>query len=130
MNDRQIPAPEQPEDLIDYCNYCPGYCCYRLKGSTLYLDAADINRIARHFKITDGEVRKRYLEGKNTFKVRDDGSCVFLSNSKMHARCTIHEARPQQCRDFPYGKPCPYLHREDLLEQILPLVERSLLTSS
>ena len=38
-----------------YCNYCPGYCCYRLQGATLYLDATDINRIARHFGITDGE---------------------------------------------------------------------------
>lgn len=114
----------KPRANTVYCNYCPGYCCYRLKGSTLYLDAADINRIARYLEITDGEVRKRYLEGKNTFRVWEDGSCIFLSNSKMCARCTIHEARPRQCREFPYGEPCPYLYREDLLEKILPLIER------
>lgn len=106
-----------------FCNYCPGYCCYRLNNSTLYLDAIDINRIAIHFNISDGEVRKQYLEGKNTFKVRKDGSCIFLSNDRMHARCSIHTARPRQCSEFPYDDPCPYLEREDLLQQIVPRVE-------
>ena len=109
-----------------YCNYCPGYCCYRLKGATLYLDAADINRIARHFSITDGETRKRYLEGRNTFKVRKDGSCIFLSNGRMRARCSIHLARPLQCRQFPYDDPCPYLENEELLSIIQPKIEKSL----
>lgn len=107
-----------------YCNYCPGYCCYRLEGAMLLLTATDINRLARHFEISDGEVRMRYLENKYTFKVREDGSCIFQATDRMVKRCTIHEARPDQCRRFPYGKPCPYLEREDLLEQIQPLVEQ------
>jgi len=127
VKDPRNSSAVQESDETIFCNYCPGYCCYRLKGSTLYLDAIDINRIARHFGISDGEARTRYIEGRNTFRVRDDGSCVFLSNEKMRARCTIHEARPRQCREFPYGEPCPYVRREDLLEQIVPLVERSLL---
>ena len=90
----------------------------------LLLTATDINRLARHFHISDGEVRKRYLENKYTFKVRKNGSCIFQSTDRMVKRCTVHEARPDQCRRFPYGKPCPYLESEDLLEQIQPLVER------
>ncbi|MFV0438138.1 MAG: YkgJ family cysteine cluster protein [Desulfopila sp.] len=109
-----------------YCGYCPAYCCYRLAGATLYLDAIDINRIARHLGITDGEVRKRYIVEKHTFKTRADGSCVFLANDRMCQRCTIHEARPRQCREFPYDAPCPYLEREDLLRRIQPRVEQSL----
>lgn len=109
-----------------YCNFCPGYCCYRLPGSTLYLDATDINRIARYFNIPDGEVRRKFMEGKNTFKTKDDGSCIFLSDKKMCGRCTIHLARPLQCRQFPYDDPCPYLEREDLLISIQPKVEKSL----
>ena len=109
-----------------YCNYCPGYCCYRLAGSILFIDADDINRMARFFKISDGEIRKRYIEGRNTFQVNKDGSCIFLSNKKMRARCTIHQAQPQQCRDFPNNEPCPYLVREDLLEKIQPKIECSL----
>ena len=109
-----------------YCNFCPGYCCYRLEGASLLLDAGDINRLARHFGISDGEVRRRYLEGKNTFKTRDDGSCILLANDRFCQRCTVHQARPRQCREFPYDKPCPYLEDPDLLAQIQPRVERAL----
>ncbi len=109
-----------------YCNYCPGYCCYRLEGASLLLDAEDINRLARHFGISDGEVRQRYLEGKNTFKTRADGSCILLANDRFRQRCTVHQARPRQCREFPYRKPCPYLEDANLLEQIQPRIERCL----
>lgn len=109
-----------------FCNFCPGYCCYRLEGATLYLDNLDINRLARHFHLSDGEVRRKYIEGKNTFKVRDDGSCIFLSNDKMCGRCSVHEARPRQCREFPYDNPCPYLENADLLAAIQPRVQKSL----
>lgn len=109
-----------------YCNYCPGYCCYRLEGAMLLVTAIDINRLARHFHILDGEVRKLYLENKYTFKVRRDGSCIFQAIGKLVKRCTVHEARPDQCRRFPYGKPCPYLESEDLLEQIQPRIEQNL----
>ena len=109
-----------------FCNFCPGFCCYRLEGAGLYIMAEDINRMARYFGITDGEVRRRYLEGKNTFKTREDGSCIFLANDRLCKRCTIHEARPRQCRDFPYNKPCPYLEDANLLEQIQPRIEKSL----
>jgi Fe-S-cluster containining protein len=109
-----------------FCSYCPGYCCYRLNGARLYIMAVDINRIARHFKITDGEVRHRYLTGKYTFKTREDGSCIFLADNRMCKRCLIHEARPKQCRDFPYDQSCPYLESDDLLGRIQPRVEKSL----
>ena len=114
---------------MNYCNYCPGYCCYRLKGSTLFIDSDDINRLARHFSISDGEVRKRFMENKNTFKVKEDGSCIFQSSERMIKRCTVHQVRPKQCRSFPYDDPCPYLEREDLLTEIQPRVEKSLKNS-
>jgi Fe-S-cluster containining protein len=111
-----------------FCNYCPGYCCYSLPGASLYITAEDINRMGRHFGISDGEVRKRFIESRNTFKTRADGSCIFLENGKVSKRCSIHEARPRQCREFPYDKPCPYLERDDLLEQIVPKVEMSFIS--
>ncbi len=110
-----------------FCNFCPGYCCYRIESASLYIMAEDINRMARHFNITDGEVRKRYIEGKNTFKTREDGSCIFLANDRMCKRCSIHEARPTQCRNFPYDKPCPYLENASLLAVIQPRIEQSLI---
>ena len=114
---------------MNYCNYCPGYCCYRLEGSVLLIDAEDINRLARHFLISDGEVRKRFMENKNTFKVNEDGSCILQSSDRMIKRCTVHTARPRQCRMFPYDDACPYLEREDLMAAIQPRVEESLKSS-
>ena len=114
---------------MNYCNYCPGYCCYKLKGSVLLIDAEDINRLARHFLISDGEVRKRFMENKNTFKVKEDGSCILQSSDRMIKRCTVHTARPKQCRMFPYDDACPYLEREDLMAAIQPRVEESLKNS-
>jgi len=111
---------------MSYCNYCPGYCCYRLDGSVLLIDGDDINRLARHFSITDGEARKRFMENRFTFKVKDDGSCIFQATDRMIKRCTIHVARPMQCRMFPYNNSCPYLEREDLLAAIQPRLETSL----
>jgi uncharacterized protein len=122
--------PNSPAEYVlarnkSYCNFCPGYCCYRLPGATLYLDAEDINRLARYFSINDGEVRRRYLENKNTFKIREDGSCVLLANDRMCKRCTVHAARPRQCRDFPFEAPCPYLENPGLLEILQTRVEKS-----
>ena len=116
----------QPSAGRIYCDYCPGYCCYRLKGSTLLITAEDINRLARHFEISDGEVRKRYIEGRNTFKTKSDGSCPFLSNDRMSKRCSVHPARPRQCREFPYDQPCPYLLQANLVEQIQPRIQQAL----
>jgi hypothetical protein len=114
----------------NYCMFCPGYCCYRLPGSSLLVTAEDINRIARYFSISDGDVRSRFLENKNTFRTREDGSCLFLAQGKMSKRCTIHDAQPRQCREFPYNKPCPYLENSELLEIIQPRVEQSLIGAS
>ena len=118
--------PAEPGLNKIFCNYCPAFCCYRLEGSILLLTATDINRLARHLGLSDGEVRRRYIEHRNTFKVREDGSCVFLANGRLSKRCSVHEARPQQCRDFPFDDPCPYLQREDLLAEIYPRVEKSM----
>lgn len=96
----------------------------------MFIDGDDINRIARYFGLSDGQVRTMYLEGKNTFKTREDGSCIFLHEGKLSQRCSIHQARPRQCSDFPYNKPCPYLYRQDLLEKIQPKVANSILTLS
>ena len=112
-----------------YCNYCPGYCCYRLEGSVLTITAFDISRLAHHLGISDNEFMHRYMENRRTFRVREDGSCIFQSQDKMVRRCTVHEARPTQCRKFPYGKPCPYLEREDLLSVIQPRIEAGLAES-
>jgi len=111
----------------EFCNFCPGYCCYRLPGASLYIMAVDINRIARHLDLTDGQVRQQYLQNKYTFKTRQDGSCIFLNNNSICKRCLIHEARPKQCRDFPYKDSCPYLESNEFLTILQDRIESSVL---
>ncbi len=109
MDAKNASRAEQPPSE---CARCPGHCCYGRPGAVLLITARDINRLARHFGITDQEVRRRYLKNRYTFKVGTDHACVFLATDRSSQRCTVYAARPDQCRRFPYGRPCPYLTRD------------------
>ncbi|MEJ2033728.1 MAG: YkgJ family cysteine cluster protein [Deltaproteobacteria bacterium] len=91
------------------CTACPGYCCIRQPGAVLLVDAEDIYRLARHLGVKEGDLRRRFMENRHSFKVREDGSCIFRDATRFAASCTIYPARPRQCREFPYSRPCPYL---------------------
>ena len=106
------------------CEMC-GSCCRGFDEGEIYLYQDDINRIAKHLKIrgTSGlkQFAREYLKvvsdsffwkepgaarGKTYrfksigFKFTDDDEhCQFLIDNK----CTVHEARPFQCRAFPIG---------------------------
>jgi len=105
------------------CLMC-GTCCRGLDEGEVYLYYEDIKLLANHlnFKGFEGlkEFAKRYLkvindsflwkepgaERKKTYRFKtlafrftgDDDHCHFLKDNK----CSIHEARPFQCRCFPF----------------------------
>ena len=64
--------------------------------------------------MTDGEVRRLYMENRYTLRVNADDSCIFLKKDQKSGHCSVYQARPDQCRSFPHGKSCPYLTRKDL----------------
>ena len=101
-----------------------GDCCRGLNEGEVYLYLEDIIKLANHLNLT-GKVglrkfaRKYLTITKNTFYWRESGAprgknykvdtlgfrfvgddehCQFLENN----RCTVHEARPFQCRSFPF----------------------------
>ena len=111
---------------MQFCNYCPGYCCYRIEGAVLRITAQDVRRLARHFGLSEHEFHQRYMESRHSFKVKEDGSCIFQAPDRLSRRCTIHRVRPRQCREFPFGRPCPYLERKDLLEALQGRIEDGL----
>ena len=106
------------------CEMC-GSCCRGFKEGEVYLYQDDIQRLAEHLKIktTSGlkQFAREYLKIVNdsffwkepgaergkTYRFKslgfrftgEDEHCQFLKDSK----CTIHEARPFQCRAFPIG---------------------------
>ena len=68
---------------------CCGNCC-RFKVTPL--KRSDVKRLEdaglRYFYETRGELRLKRVNGR----------CIFLKDD----RCTVHESRPQVCRDFPF----------------------------
>ena len=94
---------------MNECNDCPGYCCYKTEDAVLLIAAADINRLARFFGITDGEVRSLYLENKYSLRVKEGQSCIFFTPGDILERCAVYDARPEQCRLFPARGICPYI---------------------
>ncbi|MCE9613306.1 MAG: YkgJ family cysteine cluster protein [Lentisphaerae bacterium] len=83
------------------CWQC-GHCC-RVPGYVHVTDA-DLEALARHRACSVAEFTERYTALTRdrrglTLREETDGACVFLN---ADGGCAVYEARPQQCRDFPY----------------------------
>jgi uncharacterized protein len=74
------------------CRMCGNCCRFRVTPLT----SEDVKRLeaAGHadFFRTAGELMLRRVNGR----------CVFLKDD----RCTVHDVRPQVCRDFPFFRAC------------------------
>lgn len=111
---RVIPIKKQPASpKVAYdCAKCPAYCCsYPL----IEVGKRDIARLAKHFRISYEQAERRFTKYDSGAKVRTlrhqqdehfKQVCRFLDTEKR--RCTVYEARPAVCRDFPDGKRCGY----------------------
>ena len=95
------------------CAKCPGYCCsYPL----IEIGKRDIARLAKHFGLTYAQAEKRftrYDKGEKSPALRHHKDrifksvCIFFDRKKRH--CTVYEARPGVCRDYPPDTPtCGY----------------------
>lgn len=106
------------------CEMC-GSCCRGFKEGEVYLYQDDIEKLANHLNIKGAsrlrEFAKKYLKVVNdsffwkepgaergkTYRFKnlgfrftgEDEQCHFLVDNK----CTVHNARPFQCRAFPIG---------------------------
>lgn len=97
------------------CQQC-GTCC-RWTGHVL-LTGADITRLSAAAGLSEEAFIAHYTvlaANRRQLSLADgpDGSCVLLKGE----HCTFYEARPAQCRDFPYGwrvaEGCPALEALD-----------------
>lgn len=93
------------------CAKCPGYCC---SYPVIQLDDKDIARLASFFCITREQAQRRFTRTAHGYdkvmRRKEDEHygkiCRFFDTEKR--RCTVYEARPQICRDFPGGNRCGY----------------------
>jgi Fe-S-cluster containining protein len=89
---------EEIESQID-CRACAN-CC---KIAETDVTQRDIVRLSKYLGITAGEFVERYttssaFEQREPILRRRDTGCIFLEGND----CTIYEARPDTCRDFPH----------------------------
>ena len=93
----QILASEM-QQCVD-CTACANCCRY----SVVSVNKSEIENIARHIGTTSGAVARLYTvpdpDAPALRILRNSGGvCVFLDGNL----CTIYEARPKTCRDFPH----------------------------
>lgn len=87
---------EDIEEQID-CTACAN-CC-RVATTTL-LDR-DVDKLAKFLRIKREQFLRDYTtlsEEEGLILKRNEGGCIFLSGNE----CTVYEARPQTCTDFPH----------------------------
>ena len=88
---------EDIEDQID-CTVCAN-CC---RVATVQLSERDVERLARHLRISPNQFLARYAaeseEEGVILKRSDEQGCVFLDGTA----CTVYEARPDICQRFPH----------------------------
>ena len=99
--------PEKPQ--YD-CLKCPAYCC---SYESITVGKRDLKRLARHFGIDEETAEKRFtkiVEGDRVLRHQQDGqfktACMFLDVKAR--RCTIYNARPSVCHEYPAQPRCGY----------------------
>lgn len=108
----------KPEILKEFrCSGC-GECC-RWGGAVLLTDE-DIRNMAAFLGLNEEEFIERHTRLASNRKQlalldQADGSCAWLKGDD----CSVYEARPEQCKSFPYAwhvsQGCPELDK--LLEK-------------
>ena len=106
MAETTLPAPKLQYD----CSKCPAYCC---SYDRIIVEKRDLARLAKHFGVDLETARLRFTkvrDGEQVLRHQKDkiyGSiCMFLDLKSR--RCTIYNARPGVCHEYPYRPLCGY----------------------
>lgn len=96
------------------CSKCPGYCC---SYPRIEVKNGDLKRLAKHFDLELAAAEKKFTRWYKS----DEGHERILRHQKDEVygsicrffdtdarRCTIYEARPEVCRDYPTKSKCGY----------------------
>jgi Fe-S-cluster containining protein len=101
---------EKPPVAYD-CTRCMAYCCSIYER--VAVEQGDLRRLARHFGLTmkaaEARFTKRYGKERILRRKKDavlGRACRFLDPETRG--CTIYEARPEVCRDYPGRSRCGY----------------------
>jgi hypothetical protein len=103
------------------CAKCGGNCCTGESGN-IFVSVTEITAIAKLLEMDEREFRREYLH-KVAYRyslkekiVNGSHDCVFFDRSLNG--CSIYQARPLQCRTFPFWD--YFRHRVDELKLECP----------
>jgi hypothetical protein len=114
------------------CTKCPAYCCSVYER--VQVTERDIKRLANHFGVDSETAVQRFTttyHGERILRRKVDPifgkACKFLDPATR--QCTIYDARPLVCRNFPDRVRCAYydllqferIQQDD--ETVVPLVQ-------
>lgn len=110
IDDGSIKTNGRKLHVLFNCSKCPAYCC---SYDRIEVTRRDIKRLARYFGLTYEQAENRYTkiaQGERVLRRKSDHIfkqvCQFLD--KESRRCTIYEARPGVCREYPESLRCGY----------------------
>lgn len=96
-------TPWYRDGLCFSCTQC-GDCCTGAPG-VVWVTDEDIANIAKVTGKSIAEIRlfhTRIVGGRVSLREHANGDCTFFDPEQR--RCTIYEARPTQCRTWPFWK--------------------------
>lgn len=102
------------------CDTCEGNCCIGESGN-IWINKQEIENLSNHLDISLEELRFRFLEKRGyKYSIKevklssDNYACIFFDLEKK--QCSIYEARPIQCRTFPFWD---YFknHKEEVIKE-------------
>lgn len=103
------------------CAKCGGNCCTGESGN-IFVSVTEISAIAKLLEMDERDFRREFLR-KEAYryslkekKVNNSYDCVFFDRSLNG--CSIYQARPLQCRTFPFWD--YFRHRVDELKLECP----------
>ena len=108
----KVPGTGRTAERVQFnCAKCPGYCC---SYPVISVSKRDLERLAKFFGLAPEVAEKRFTKSAHGHKrimrrKADDHFgmiCRFFDTERR--RCTVYEARPHVCRDFPGGARCGY----------------------
>ena len=108
---KAFPIPVRSNNKYS-CSKCPAYCC---SYPEIEVTKRDIERLAKRFALDYRVAEERFTKYDASEKVRVlrhqkdtvfDTVCAFLDVKTR--RCTVYDARPGVCHDYPDSKHCGY----------------------
>ncbi len=106
--------PKSPLRIQYDCAKCPGYCC---SYPRIEVTDRDLARLAKHFDVGLEVAERKFTK----FYKGEDGPERVLRQQKDEVygsichffdtearRCTVYEARPAVCREYPNRSKCGY----------------------